>query len=56
MKQLSFFLMTLTSSFAAVAHEGHGLLGSAHWHATDSLGFIALLVLAGALWYFGTRK
>ena len=34
----------------AFAHEGHGLSG-AHWHATDSWGWLALAVaIAAALW------
>jgi hypothetical protein len=33
---------------AAQAHEGHGLSG-AHWHATDSVGFVAVAV-AAAIW------
>ncbi|NIC40204.1 hypothetical protein [Aquabacterium sp. A08] len=32
------------------AHDGHGLFG-AHWHATDTLGFVALALAVGAaLW------
>lgn len=31
----------------AQAHEGHGLFGP-HWHATDTLGFVALVVGVGA--------
>ena len=32
------------------AHEGHGMFG-AHWHATDTLGFLALAVgVAAAVW------
>ena len=34
----------------AQAHDGHGLTG-AHWHASDSWGFVALAVLAAiAIW------
>ena len=37
-------------SFPALAHDGHGPLGS-HWHATDALGFVAVGVLiALAVW------
>jgi hypothetical protein len=36
----------------ALAHEGHGLTGAAHWHATDTVG---LLVVGGlvtlAVWW-----
>ena len=34
----------------AFAHDGHGLAG-AHWHASDTLGFVLVTVLAAAaLW------
>ena len=34
----------------ALAHDGHGLLGS-HWHATDALGFVAAAgLIALAVW------
>ena len=42
--------------FGAFAHEGHGLPGSAHWHATDTLGFVGLAVVAAAVWYINKRK
>ncbi|MFM8623182.1 MAG: hypothetical protein ACKOCZ_01515 [Betaproteobacteria bacterium] len=32
------------------AHEGHGLDGS-HWHATDTALWIALTLVALALWW-----
>ena len=36
---------------AAYAHDGHGLLG-AHWHATDTTGFIVVALLAAlAIWF-----
>ena len=30
------------------AHEGHGLSGM-HWHATDTLGFVAVVALAAVV-------
>jgi hypothetical protein len=40
----------LLSSGVARAHEGHGLAG-AHWHATDTWGFLCVALLAAlALW------
>jgi hypothetical protein len=52
MKQLlsrSLCLATLLPVLAR-AHEGHGL-GGPHWHATDVLGFVVIVVLAGvAIW------
>ena len=40
----------------ALAHEGHGFQGSAHWHATDTLGFIAAGVAAVVVWAIIQRK
>jgi hypothetical protein len=36
----------------ALAHEGHGLPGAAHWHAADAAGWIALavLVVGAVMW------
>jgi hypothetical protein len=40
----------LLSAAGAWAHEGHGM-GSVHWHATDTSGFLFVALLAGlALW------
>jgi hypothetical protein len=40
----------LLSAAGAGAHDGHGLAG-AHWHATDTSGFVFVALLAGlALW------
>ncbi len=50
MKLLTKSLLTAalaSSALAAQAHEGHGLFGS-HWHATDALGFVGVVVLLGA--------
>ncbi|MEO0004295.1 MAG: hypothetical protein RLZZ22_1987 [Pseudomonadota bacterium] len=37
--------IAVSAPSAVLAHDGHGLLGS-HWHATDVLGFVAVLVIA----------
>jgi hypothetical protein len=42
-------LLLLLSTAAAQAHEGHGLSGG-HWHATDSILWIALAVGLGLWW------
>ena len=40
----------LIGSSALFAHDGHGLQG-VHWHATDTLGFIAVAAMvAVAIW------
>jgi hypothetical protein len=41
-------------SAAALAHEGHGLPGTSHWHSTDVIGYVLAACIAGALWF--TRK
>ena len=38
----------------ARAHEGHGLPGASHWHASDTGGFVMLAAVAaaaGAMWW-----
>jgi len=44
------------SALAAQAHEGHGLPGSSHWHASDSWGWVALAVIAVLAVAWGRRK
>lgn len=47
----SLYALTLTLlALPALAHEGHGLVGS-HWHSTDVLGFVgAAAAIAVAFW------
>ena len=40
----------------AWSHEGHGLGAGGHWHATDTLGFLAVVALLAALWLWRGRK
>jgi len=36
---------------ASFAHEGHGMTGASHWHATDTFGLLALGgLIALAIW------
>ena len=49
MKNL-FLLSAASLCGLAQAHDGHGLGGS-HWHPTDALGFIAVLVVVAAVWW-----
>ena len=45
----------LTWTGSALAHDGHGLLGS-HWHHSDSLGFAMVAVLAAAAVWLSQKK
>ncbi len=40
----------------AAAHEGHGLPGAAHWHATDTLGLLLVAALAAGAWWWSGRR
>jgi len=52
---LSGCIATLTC-LPAWAHEGHGMPGFAHWHASDVLGFVAIVgALAAAIWFKGGK-
>jgi type IV secretory pathway TrbF-like protein len=39
------------------AHEGHGLPGASHWHASDLMGFaLALAIVIGMIWFNGRDR
>ena len=40
----------------ALAHEGHGLPGAGHWHASDAIGFVLVGVIAAAVIWLARRK
>ena len=48
------FLLTLSSSLSAWAHEGHGLEGS-HAHATDAWGFLVTIAVLVAMIWMGRK-
>jgi hypothetical protein len=37
------------------AHEGHGIQGASHYHATDVWGFVGIAVAAAVVWWFTGR-
>jgi hypothetical protein len=39
----------------ACAHEGHGIEGASHYHATDVWGFVSVAVAAAVVWWFTGR-
>jgi hypothetical protein len=43
-------------ALAASAHEGHGLPGDSHWHATDVFGVVLAVASAAALLWWRNRK
>jgi hypothetical protein len=48
----SWLLLVSMSTSLAQAHPGHGMPEPAHWHASDVLGFVAVVaVVAGLLWW-----
>ncbi len=49
-------LVTTLIPLVAAAHEGHGLPGASHWHASDTLGLLLVAVLAAGAWIIGRRK
>ncbi len=49
MKKQFLALWTLAGAGLAQAHEGHGLPGASHWHATDAAWLLAAVAVAG-LW------
>jgi hypothetical protein len=40
----------------ARAHEGHGLPGPSHWHATDAVGLVLAVAVAAGAWLWIRRK
>jgi hypothetical protein len=57
MKQILSATLASLAAFAgsAQAHEGHGLPGVSHWHASDAMGYgVLAAVVAAALW--STRR
>ena len=55
-KYLVILLCGALTHWGAYAHAGHGLEGSAHWHATDTLGFIGVAAVAALVWFIGKGK
>ena len=59
MHHMKTFIRSLVAACAAApawAHEGHGLPGASHWHASDSLGLLLVALLAGAAIAWSRRK
>jgi hypothetical protein len=55
MKKLLAACAALTATLAQ-AHEGHGMPGTSHWHATDVVGLVLVVALAAGAWWWIRRK
>ena len=53
--RLASLLSLLFLLSTAHAHEGHGLEGSSHYHATDVWGFVVMHFLMAVVWWFTGR-
>ena len=54
MKKLISFLALLP--LFGHAHEGHGIEGASHYHATDVWGFVIALAVGAVMWWMGRNK
>ena len=55
-KYLAILLSGALTHWSAWAHEGHGIAGNAHWHATDALGFVGVALVAALVWFISQKK
>ena len=44
------------SPLMARAHEGHGMPGASHWHATDAAAFAVAAVAVAVVLWLGRKK
>jgi len=42
-------------AWSANAHEGHGMEGASHYHASDVWGFVVALCIGLAIWWSNGR-
>ena len=55
-RHIALVILASTTCLGAFAHEGHGIEGSAHWHATDTLGFVGMAAIMALAWFLGKGK
>jgi len=53
MKTRATFSLLSLAAVVSWAHDGHGMPGEIHWHATDVLGLAVVLGLAALGFWFG---
>jgi hypothetical protein len=55
MTRFVFCLVSLFLPALSSAHEGHGIEGASHYHATDVWGFVSIAVAAAVVWWVTGR-
>ena len=55
MKTLLALAASILAQATAHAHEGHGMPGASHWHATDTVGLLLAAVAAIAIVWISRR-
>jgi hypothetical protein len=50
------FVLLMSVSGAALAHEGHGAAPVMHLHASDLFGLVLIAALAGGWWLLRGRR
>lgn len=62
LQPLRMSLTALTATIAitlperALAHEGHGMGGGSHWHATDAWGLVIGAAAVAVVFWLGRRQ
>ena len=54
-KLFTSLVLLLACALPAYSHEGHGIDGASHYHATDVWGFVILICLMVIVWWFTGR-
>jgi hypothetical protein len=52
-RHIALVMLATTTHLVAFAHQGHGIEGSGHWHATDTLGFVGMAAIVSVAWFLG---
>ncbi len=55
-RHIALVILAATTHLGAFAHEGHGIEGTAHWHASDTLGFVGMAAIVAVAWFLGKGK
>ena len=50
------FIFFCLIALSAQAHEGHGIEGASHYHASDVWGFVMALCVVAFMWWLNSRK